>query len=557
MKASKKNIHELLVRIKDSFSTALIKARAKKLILPRPSAFLIRLTTNKTKILKAKYSQSRLRLRSTKKYGIASLTYIHKLTENTIFPQIKSSFQFIRNISVPKFSLYQLPLPGEFRKYLNLKTAVTALVVVALSIALVKVNTSVDAFAVEVDGKQVAVVTNKAEAEKLFIDLKAEKARSWEREVEVQQNLVFKNVKTKKYQLDSPAELNNELNNNLTFIAVATGIKVNGQVTVVVNDEAAAAEVLQKLKDSFTISDLQVDSVNFQEEVELAQVPVALNEVLNTDQAVAFLKEGKQKKITHTVTAGDSLWTIARKNDMHVEDLLKINPAIKGEHLDLGQEINLVAMEPIINVMVSGQQTVKETLPYKVVVQTDKSIWRGRETVKTKGQNGLREVAYRIDYKNGSAVSKQVLQEKVLKAAKDQVIVKGSKYVVASRSGGGIISWPLSGKITSSYGSRWGSVHTGIDIDGYTGQPVGAAAAGVVTSAGRDGAYGKMVTVKHSNGLVTRYAHLSKIEVSSGQSVEKGDLIGLVGSTGRSTGSHLHFEVLSNGSFRNPISMLR
>jgi len=300
------------------------------------SAFLIRLTTNKTRILKAKYSHSRSRASSRKKYGISSFTSFRKLPLKIIFPQfIKRSQQYLTNFSFPKFSLSQLSVTGEFRKYLNLKTAVAALVVVALSIVLVKANTSVNAFAVEVNGKQVAVISNKADAEKLFNDLKAEKARIWKRNVDIQQTLAFKNIKAKEYQLDNLVILKNKLSKNLTFVAVATGIKVNGQVAVVVKDEAAAVEVQQKLKDAFVIDGLQVDSVNFQEKVELAQVPVSLSEVLNVDKAVAFLKEGKQKKVIHTVAAGDSLWSIARHYDMHVADLLKINPAISGEHLDL------------------------------------------------------------------------------------------------------------------------------------------------------------------------------------------------------------------------------
>lgn len=558
MKSNKKNNNELLAKIKDGFNTVLMRARSKKLSLPRLSAFLIRLKKNKTKVLKAKYSHSRLRSSSRNKYISSSVSSLRKLPQQINLPQfIEKSSQTIKNIRFPKFSLSQLSVAGGFRKYLNMKIAVATIAVLAISIVLVKANTSVNAFAVEVNGKQLAVVTNKADAEKLFNDLKAEKARIWKRNVDIQQTLAFKNIKAKEYQVDSLVLLKNKLNKNLTFVAVATGIKVNGQVAVTVKDEATAAEVLQKLKDTFSIDGLQVDLVKFQEKVELAQIPVSLSEVLTVEKAIALLKEGKQKKVIHTVTEGDSLWSIARHYDMHIADLLKFNPAIKGEHLDLGQEINLVATEPMINVLVSGKQTVKETVPYKVVVKTDSKIWRGRQKIKTAGQNGLREVAYQIVYKNGTAVSKQVLQEKMLKAAKDQVVVKGSRYVVATRSGRGKVSWPISGRITSSYGRRWGSMHTGIDIDGYTGEPVGAAAAGVVISAGRDGGYGKLVTIKHSNDMVTRYGHLSKIEVSVGQHVDKGDLIGLVGSTGRSTGSHLHFEVLNGGNFQNPIKMLR
>ena len=130
--------------------------------------------------------------------------------------------------------------------------------------------------------------------------------------------------------------------------------------------------------------------------------------------------------------------------------------------------------------------------------------------------------------------------------------------MVASRGGSvvgsGNLSWPINGSITQYFK---GSAHTGIDIAGSTGAPIRAADSGIVTFAGYQGGYGKFVIINHGNGLVTRYAHCSSINVSPGESVTRGATIATRGSTGRSTGPHLHFEVLVNGSFANPMSYLR
>ena len=136
-------------------------------------------------------------------------------------------------------------------------------------------------------------------------------------------------------------------------------------------------------------------------------------------------------------------------------------------------------------------------------------------------------------------------------------MVKGTRVIrVASRSGSGggsgALAWPVYGPISQYFGR-----HTGIDIAGSTGSAIQAAAAGTVTFAGWDGGYGKFVIINHGNGLVTRYGHCSSLLVSAGQSVSSGQTIGLRGSTGNSTGPHLHFEVLSGGSFVNPLSYLR
>ena len=113
---------------------------------------------------------------------------------------------------------------------------------------------------------------------------------------------------------------------------------------------------------------------------------------------------------------------------------------------------------------------------------------------------------------------------------------------------------PVSGVLTSRYGYRWGRTHTGIDIGVPTGTPIKASASGTVTFAGWKGSLGNLVVISHGNGIQTYYGHNSKLLVSAGQTVSAGQVIAKAGSTGRSTGSHLHFEIRINGSSINPQS---
>jgi murein DD-endopeptidase MepM/ murein hydrolase activator NlpD len=118
--------------------------------------------------------------------------------------------------------------------------------------------------------------------------------------------------------------------------------------------------------------------------------------------------------------------------------------------------------------------------------------------------------------------------------------------------------WPAKGVLTSGYGWRWGRMHKGIDIAAPIGTPIVAAAPGVVVSAGwNSGGYGNLVELQHPDGSVTLYAHNNRILVRRGQEVAQGQQISEMGSTGRSTGPHLHFEVHPNGRGAvNPIALL-
>ncbi len=125
----------------------------------------------------------------------------------------------------------------------------------------------------------------------------------------------------------------------------------------------------------------------------------------------------------------------------------------------------------------------------------------------------------------------------------------------ATPSSAGLI-WPVPGGVTSPFGWRWGRMHEGIDIGAGYGTPIRAAAAGNVIYCGWEGGYGNLVVIDHGGSLATAYGHQSAIAVSCGQQVSQGQVIGYVGSTGHSTGPHLHFEVRINGNAVDPLGYL-
>jgi len=122
--------------------------------------------------------------------------------------------------------------------------------------------------------------------------------------------------------------------------------------------------------------------------------------------------------------------------------------------------------------------------------------------------------------------------------------------------------WPTYGWLTGTFGRRSDpftgepAFHQGLDISTEKGQPIYATAHGIVESSGYTGEYGNLIVLKHDFGLSTRYGHLSKFNVKPGSVVKRGEVIGFVGSTGRSTGAHLHYEIVANGKLINPLQLL-
>ena len=160
------------------------------------------------------------------------------------------------------------------------------------------------------------------------------------------------------------------------------------------------------------------------------------------------------------------------------------------------------------------------------------------------------------EYKKEQAAKEAARKAEEAKKARAKAAATAVNAEVSAYLGNLGLSRPVSGTITSRYGNRSRGFHTGLDIANAAGTGINSIAPGTVTYAGTKGSYGKLIVIDHGEGIVSYYAHCSAIYVSVGQSVTNSTLIGAVGSTGNSTGPHLHLEIRVNGNTINPQNYL-
>lgn len=339
---------------------------------------------------------------------------------------------------------------------------------------------------------------------------------------------------------------------------------VDGEKWFSVSDKDSLEKLLDEYQKSYLASvdkDAQVKNIAFIQETEIIEVEVKPEEIDTLQIAKGRINASEQEAVVIEVKSGDNLWDLAHSNNLTISDLETLNPEIDPEKIFPGDKLVVAALNPVLDVLIELENTIVESIAFKTEYQKNNNLYTNhRQTIK-EGIDGEKEVTYIITLLNGHQSSLEVKNEVHLKEPENAIVEIGTKTTVSR--GGNINYGVVSGKrISSAYGSRVHPLtgrrtfHDGVDIAAAYGNGVYAFTAGRVVEAGWNGGYGNCILIDHGNGLKTRYGHLSKIYVRRGQKVGTGDKIGAVGSSGVSTGPHLHFEVIKNGKTKNPLNYI-
>lgn len=237
--------------------------------------------------------------------------------------------------------------------------------------------------------------------------------------------------------------------------------------------------------------------------------------------------------VYHSVEPGDTLWDICQKYQADLESVKAVNGLDEQSVLSIGQKLQIPGNMNRIHAVKKGETLWDISRRYSVSLEQLCSLNQG-----VNAEN----------LKIGMNLSLPASAQK-----------PSPVYAAPSRASAdtAFFSWPIRGAITSPYGWRSSGFHHGTDIAARYGDSIQAAAAGTVAFTGYRSVYGKTVVIGHSDGSETLYAHLSSILVSTGQRVKRGEVIGKIGTTGNSTGPHLHFEVKKGRKYVNPVNVLR
>lgn len=339
----------------------------------------------------------------------------------------------------------------------------------------------------------------------------------------------------------------------------AFGMYVDGQKVGAVRDKETAAGVLQSLQDRYANHDdgTELNEAVIVEEVEFRESNTPMNEILTQDALVEKLCTDTEKETVHTVADGETLDSIAENHSMSKEQIIKDND-LTDEQLKVGSTLVLNEVGPLITVRITETRSYTEKTAYKTIKKADKEMYEGDTEVTREGKKGKSVIIDKTVSVNGEVIETQNLKKEVEKKPVNKVIHVGTKERPPT-TGTGTFIWPAydgTFTVTSEFKWRWGRHHDGIDMGCRTGNDVLASDGGTVIFAGWQGGYGKLVIIDHENGIETYYAHNSALLVSRGDKVFQGQHIAEAGNTGHSFGSHIHFGVKENGSFKNPRNYL-
>ena len=309
----------------------------------------------------------------------------------------------------------------------------------------------------------------------------------------------------------------------------------------------------------FDAFELGLKSVDFAEKVEIAEVYLAEEQISSLEEAVDDVIKEQETVGEYTVVSGDTLSEIAIKVNIPMDRIVELNSdKLENESsmIRVGEKLVITIPEPELSVVRTEDNYFEEAYDADVIYIENNEWYTNQSVVHQQPSAGFRKAIVRVNYLNDTEVSREILKEEVVMEAVPRIVERGTKIPPTYIK-------PISGgRLSSGFGARSAptkgasTYHKGVDWATPTGTAVYASCGGTVSKAGWGSGYGYVVYIDHEDGRQTRYGHLSKVLVKAGQKVKQGEKIALSGSTGISTGPHLHFEILIGGSQVNPLKYL-
>ncbi len=354
---------------------------------------------------------------------------------------------------------------------------------------------------------------------------------------------------------------------------------VNKVLNVFVNAEDAKNYKNDTQKEIKTTGSI-IENIYIDEKVTITESFISTDEIIFTDETTLsqYLLFGSlDSNKEYIVKPGDTIETVAFNNKLGVEEFLIVNPEFTSSNnlLSVGQSVNIALIDPIFSIVVEKHVVEDMDKPFETIEKNDSSLYVGTTKVETEGVNGVQRVTSKVKYINGEAQPAYITNSTTIVEPTNKVVLKGTKqngYIGGGKPAevSGSWGWPTVYPyiITSNFGYRWGRLHAGIDISGCGfGSPIYSISSGVVTEVVNScpgqgyygskcgGGYGNVAYIDYGNGVVVKYGHLNTVTVSVGQRVSRGQMVGTMGNSGSSTGTHLHFEIRVNGSPIDPRSL--
>lgn len=300
-------------------------------------------------------------------------------------------------------------------------------------------------------------------------------------------------------------------------------------------------------------------NMDFSEDVEIVEAYLPTNQLTDLQTAIDEVIKEQETPSEYEVVAGDTLSEISIKVNIPMEKIVEMNSdKLENENsaIRVGDNLIITVPQPELSVERVEQNYIEEIYDAEVIYVDNNNWYTTQTKVLQQPSAGFRKIVANVSYLNDREVSRDILKEEVVMEAVPKIVERGTKIPPTYIK-------PLSGgRQSSGFGRRKAptkgasSYHKGIDWATPTGTAVFASCGGTVAKAGWGSGYGYVVYINHEDGRQTRYAHLSKVLVKVGQTVKQGERIALSGNTGVSSGPHVHFEILINGTQVNPLNYL-